>query len=57
MYDPVQLAYHQNLPSDTGLLLLTSVGTVRSVKEEWGHHLPGQYPSGQDDMALATCYI
>lgn len=57
MNDPFQLAYHQNLPSDTGLLLLTSVGTVRSVKEEWGHHLPGQYPSGQDDMALATCYI
>lgn len=44
----------QNLPSDIGLLqLLTSIGTVH-LKEEWSHRLPGQYPGGQDDMALAT---
>lgn len=47
----------QNSPSDIGLLqLLISIGTVH-VEEEWGHRLPGQYPGGQDDMALATGYI
>lgn len=56
MYEPFLLPYHQNLPSDNELLPWSSLGVVH-VKEESGCRLPGQYPGGQDGMALATGYM